>query len=455
MLRHHRSTTLRHPVIRVVVGRASARVLAGVALLAFIVLTTATSGAVARQATPAASPILVWTDSVRLPAVKLYQKTHPNVALKIVVWDGDTNGPASLQTKLNLFNRVNKGWPDVVFSQNPDDISFVASPPYNFATPLNSIAPRSTLKGYPPAVLALCTVGGKVYCLKNDLAQNVLWYNAHLMKQFGYKVPATWEQFEQLGLKLAQEHPGYIIGALGKDITSRYLAAARCPIHQYVGAKKLLINVNSPRCLRVVKMLDRLLAAGAVTPLHEGNPDFNARFGQPNKVLMLLGGAWYGEYVFHQGYHTPKGQLAAAPPPRWASEPRAWTGESGGGIWIVSRHAADPRAAAAVASWLVTSPRIWTNPANVYPAYKPAADAWLKKNDRGQYFAGRLAPAFKKAANEMWAGFGYVPFSAQTIWASTAVPAISNGSTVAAVWPKFGNELVQQAKINGYQVVER
>jgi ABC-type glycerol-3-phosphate transport system substrate-binding protein len=432
-----------------------ATIAATVALLVLVGVTGTTSGAVRKRTASNASPILVWTDSVRLPAVKLYQKTHPNVKLKIVTWDGDTNGPASLQTKLNLFNRVNKGWPDLVFSQNPDDISFVAAPPYNFAAPLNSIAPRSTLKGYPASVRALCTINGKVYCLKNDLAQNVLWYNARLLKQFGYTFPSTWEQFEQLGLKLAQEHPGYIIGALGKDITSRYLAAARCPIHQYVGTKKLRINLNSPRCLRVLRMLDKLRAAKAITPLAENSPDFAKQFGTPNKVLMLLGGAWYGEYVFHQGYHTPKGELAAGAPPRWASEPRAWTGDSGGGIWIVSRHAADPRGAAAVASWLVTSPRIWQNPANVYPAFAPAARLWLKKNDRGQYFSGRLAPAFRKAANELWSGFGYVTFSAQSIWASSAVPAITGGATIASVWQKFQKELVQQAKINGYKVVER
>jgi ABC-type glycerol-3-phosphate transport system substrate-binding protein len=453
MSRYRGFRTQHSPRLAKRMGRRTV-LIGSMALLALLGLTSATFGAVGHKAVGSASPpIVVWTDSVRLPSVKLYQKTHPNVNLKIVTWDGDTNGPTSLQTKLNLFNRINKGWPDVVFSENPDDISFVASPPYNFAAPLDDIA-RGAINGYPASVRALCTVNGKVYCLKNDLAQNVLWYNATLLKKFGYSVPKTWEQFQQLGLRLAREHPGYIIGALGKDITSRYLAAARCPIHQYVGTKKLLINVNSPRCLRVVSMLDKLLAAKAITPLAENSPDFAKKYGTPNKVLMLLGGAWYGEGVFHQGYHTPKGQLAAGAPPRWAGEPRAWTGESGGGIWIVSRHAKDPRAAAAVASWMVTSPRIWQNPANVYPAYAPAATLWLRKNDRGQYFAGRLAPAFRKAANELWSGFGYVPFSAQSIWASSAVPQLSSGATVASVWQKFGKELVQQAKINGYQVVE-
>ena len=41
----------------------------------------------------------------------------------------------------------------------------------------------------------MCTVNGSVYCLRNDLAQNVLWYNKTLMDKWGYQVPATWEQY--------------------------------------------------------------------------------------------------------------------------------------------------------------------------------------------------------------------------------------------------------------------
>ncbi|MES4907724.1 MULTISPECIES: hypothetical protein [unclassified Streptomyces] len=35
----------------------------------------------------------------------------------------------------------------------------------------------------------VCTVSGTVYCLRNDLSQAVLWYNAPLLKKFGYRVP--------------------------------------------------------------------------------------------------------------------------------------------------------------------------------------------------------------------------------------------------------------------------
>jgi multiple sugar transport system substrate-binding protein len=153
-----------------------------------------------------------------------------------------------------------EGWPDVVFSQNPQDISFIASKPYDFAAPLDGLLPASTVSGYPQRVMSSCRVNGKIYCVQNDVAQNVLWYNAALMKQFGYAVPKTWEEYKQIGLRVAKEHPGYIIGALGSNTTQTYLWASRCPMHEPVAGGKLLINLKSPRCTRAVRMLDELLA---------------------------------------------------------------------------------------------------------------------------------------------------------------------------------------------------
>ena len=69
----------------------------------------------------------------------------------------------------------------------------------------------------------MCTVNGKVYCLRNDLAQVVLWYNAALMKKWGYQVPTTWPQYEALGLKVAKQHPGYLVGNAGDTVHPRDL----------------------------------------------------------------------------------------------------------------------------------------------------------------------------------------------------------------------------------------
>ena len=424
-------------------------------LVAILVVAAAPSAAslAASRTGHATATITVWTDATRLPAFKLYQKTHPDAHLKIVSWDGDGNGPATLQTKLTLYNRTGHGWPDVVFSQNPQDISFIASPPYNFAAPLDKLLPPSTLKGYPKAVAAECEINGQAYCLKNDLAQNMIWYNATLMKQFGYAVPTTWEQYEQLGLKVAKEHPGYIIGALGSNTTQTYFWASRCPQNQPVGNGKLLINLESPLCTRAVTMLDELLAAKAVTPLSEYSPDFTKKYATSNKILMMIGASWFGVGMFDESFHTPKGQVAAAPPPKWASDSQAWTGALGGGIYFISRHAADQKAAADVINWVATSPK-YQDTGPTYPGYGPEATRWLAKHT-GTYFASPLGPAFKKAASEIWPGYGYVKFNDAEIWASSVVPVISKGGTIASAIKDYGNQLTQQAKINGYQVVTK
>jgi hypothetical protein len=47
----------------------------------------------------------VWVDSVRLPADRAYQVSHPNVHIKIVTFDGDGNGATRLQAKIPLLEQ--------------------------------------------------------------------------------------------------------------------------------------------------------------------------------------------------------------------------------------------------------------------------------------------------------------------------------------------------------------
>jgi ABC-type glycerol-3-phosphate transport system substrate-binding protein len=143
------------------------------------------------QAPQTSGPLTVWVDSTRVPAARAYQKAHPDVKLNVVTYDGDANGSNFLQTKIDLFNRTGKGWPDVVFSTQQNETTWAVSAGYS--APLSEgLIPQSTLSNFATGSLSVCTVNGKVYCLRNDLAQTVLWYNAALMKKWGYQVPTTW-----------------------------------------------------------------------------------------------------------------------------------------------------------------------------------------------------------------------------------------------------------------------
>ena len=119
----------------------------------------------------------------------------------------------SIEEKVALANRVGHGWPDIVFSDEQNDVQKLGYPPFNFPAVLNNgLVPSSVLKNYAAGALSPCMVGKKLECLRNDLAFDVLWVNVPLMKQFGYTVPTTWQQWQAIGENVAANHPGYIIG---------------------------------------------------------------------------------------------------------------------------------------------------------------------------------------------------------------------------------------------------
>jgi multiple sugar transport system substrate-binding protein len=403
----------------------------------------------------AQQPLVVWVDATRVPFVKAYEKAFPNVKIDLVTYDGDANGDGTMQTKTALFNRVGHGWPDVIFSEQNIDIASLGDSQLHFAGALNGLVPQSIINGYAKGSLADCYVGTKLLCLRNDLAFDVLWYNTSLMKQFGYSVPSTWQQWQALGEKVAQQHPGYIIGTLGNSYDDTiYLQAAQCPASELVGPNTLEINTGAPQCTGMANLLDPLLKDGSVPAVGVFTSTFTKKY--TGKVLAMVGPAWYGAYLFQPstGLNTPKGQLAAAPPLRWAGDSQTTTGDVGGGLWIMSSHTTQPKAAAALVTWLATS---WTaqSISSGYPAYVPAAAKWIAEQDASGYYAKPLASVFAQAAGEVWSGWSPTRYATDSVWNSTVTPQLVQGQSVSSQLPNFGTQLKNFAQSDGYSVVSK
>lgn len=306
----------------------------------------------------ATAPITVWVDSTRLPAAQAFEKANPGTKIKIVTYDGDANGSNSFRTKMELFNRAGSGWPDVVFTADDNSASWGSLSGTGNLAPLNKgtrqLVPSSTLSGFATGSLGVCTVNGAVYCLRNDLAQNVLWYNKALMDKWGYQVPTTWEQYQALASKVAQQHPGYIVGTAGDAWTPEiYMWGSECPASQVTGLKQITVNTGSPDCVRAARMLDSLIASKTMSTQQIFGPQFAKQQG--SKILMLPGPDWYGGSVFQGLLKTPKGQIAVAPALHWANESPPVTGAVGGGAWWVSAHSTNLAAAIKFVTWVTTS----------------------------------------------------------------------------------------------------
>jgi ABC-type glycerol-3-phosphate transport system substrate-binding protein len=400
------------------------------------------------------SAITVWTDSTRLPFVQEYAKEHPDVKLNIVTYDGGANGSTYLQTKVQLFDRTGKGWPDVVFSESTTDATWASEPTtpsaQPFAAPVDELVPTSTLDNFATGSLAPCQFNGHTYCLRNDIAQVVLWYNKTLMDKWGYQVPTTWEQYQALGEEVARQHPGYVIGSVG-DTNSQesYFWSSQCPAQELVGGNTLKVDLSSTDCTRMANLLDPLIADKSVTTQGFFSQGFNG-----SKVLMAVGPSWEGQYLFNTAFKTPAGQLAAAPPLKWAGQSATYTGNVGGGIWMVSSHSQNIKAATALAEWLTTNTSALAD-APTYPAYVPAAKAWLANPANKSYFASDVSSAFTTAAGEVWTGWSNTKFSDATPWSNAVLPALTAGKSLSAALPAWQAAIVNQAKSLGYSVVTK
>ena len=404
------------------------------------------------QAAQTSGPLTVWVDSTRVPAAQAYQKAHPDVKLNIVTYDGDANGSNTLQTKVSLYDRTGSGWPDVVFSAENNEIAWAQ--PAGFTAPLNKgLIPDSVLSNFSSGALAPCTVDGTVYCLRNDLAPTMLWYNAPLMKQWGYQVPTTWPQYEQLGQEVAKQHPGYLVGNAGDTFTPEiYMWASQCQANNITSIRAVTVNVTSPECTRMASLIDTLTKAGSMSKLSVFSTAFDKN--EKGKVLMLPGPAWFGGAVFDSssGLNTPKGEIAVAAVPQWPGSAAPSTGNVGGGLWLVSAHSRHLTEAVDFATWVTGNNAYQADLAPGYPAYAPAASAWLANQAKSGYYTDNIAPVLQQAAGQVWSGWGYGTFSQEAIWASTIDPGLTAGKTIVSMLPAWQSAITDHAQADGYQV---
>ncbi|GAA2330634.1 extracellular solute-binding protein [Streptomyces violaceusniger] len=394
--------------------------------------------------------LTVWVDSTRLAAAKLYKARHPSVKMDIVTYDGDANGSTYLRTKVSLFNRTRHGWPDVVFSSQNNETSWAAGA--GFTAPLDKgLIPKSTLAGWAKGANDPCTVDGTLYCLRNDLAQTVLWYDADLMTKWGYQVPRTWEEYEALGEKVAAEHPGYLIGSAGDAFTPEiYLWAGKCGANHITGPKAVTVDTGGANCRRMAGLLDTLLKNRTFSSSSVFSSDFDKNAA--DKILMMPGPSWYGGSLFQGSFRTPAHRIAVAPMPQWSGDSRPSVGNVGGGTWLLSAHSAHLKAATAFLTWVTTSDDYQGKKAPGYPAYAPAASTWLAQQASSGYYANDITRPLRTAANQVWPGWGYGQFSQEAIWAATVTPELTAGKSVVSTLPAWERAIVNYARADGYEV---
>jgi len=401
--------------------------------------------------------LVVWIDTSRVPYEKAYMAANPHANIKWVIYNGNQNGTGVLQSKFALWNRT--GWPsdapDVMFdSQNYDAVQ-LGSPPYNDLLNLKSYVSKKVLGNFAgTSMKAGCTTpSGQVVCLRNDSAAEVLWVNPTLYAKFfgTAAVPTTWAGLLADGTALNSK--GYYIGSVGDgfSVDDYFLWANGCPLDQVIGKGKIEINPQSTNCTGIANLMD---SSGDVGKSLSDTSIF-AMPGGATKIVMAVGALWEGTAVFQTGTSTgvANGTMVAYPAPT-ATSGQAITGDLGGGLWLVSKHSHNAKAAAALATYMATSPNVQKVGVDAgLPQYVPDQATYLSSLSTVFGDPSVTEATWKQAAAQVWDGWSPVPWSTDNVWASTDLANVTGGKPIAGELEPYAEALANQARLAGYTVV--
>lgn len=402
------------------------------------------------------SEITVWVDASREPAVTAFEEVYPDIKISYETYDGSSGGSGSFQSKIALMDQAGEGWPDVVFSTQQNDAIWASKQTANgeqgFAAPLNKgFLEQDFLDGFADGALDYATIDGTVYALRNDLAQTVFYYNQALLDQFGYEVPTTWEEYAELGDKLAEEHPGYILGSMGDSfMTYVYYGGSESPVFQSPEAGVFHSDTSDEHTQKISEIIDGMLANGTLVQDSFFSADFAAKY--TDKLVGVPGPVWYTGAIFQGGLAVPAGQIGVAPPLKWADGDVA-AGNVGGGQWYASSHSKNLEAVKTFLEFVTSADEFQVDASSGYPAYTDAATKWLAKQAEAGYFVNDdFQTVMSDAATQVWDGWNVTSWSPETAWAKVVIPGIAAGETVESLLPAWQKELENEATVNGYTV---
>ena len=389
--------------------------------------------------------VVVWADAVRQAGLETYKADHPDVKLDVQIIPID-----QMLAKIQLANRAKKGWPDVVFTSDSALAAIASSQYENFVQPLDGLIDEKTIKNFGSS-LDPCTINGSLYCLRNDIAPDVMYYSTQGFEEIGAEVPTTFEELEALADDLAANHPEYKIQLHGSDYRAYFhiYNASNCPYVTPKGENDLVVDLTDSRCVRASKLIDKLVA-DKVLITDALSPDQLKAMG--SKMLLTLNAVWRAGSMGDMLGYAP-GTLGVAKVPAWkGDEANSRTGNEGGGSWAVSRHAKNMKGAIDLATYMSTDSK-WLDSTITFPAYQPAQQAWLDANlpkIKSLADPSGVADVFKDSAERLGTIVPWLRFDPRQEFPVQEVQA--GDSVTDKVADDFANRLINAGTAAGYHV---
>jgi multiple sugar transport system substrate-binding protein len=420
-------------------------------LTIFLLMALAACGGSAGSA-PSSGPVTLtfwtWVPNIQ-QEVNLFEKSHPNIKIKLV--NAGQGGPE--YTKLRTALKAGSGAPDVV------QIEFQYLPTFTLTGKLVDLAPygaNDIKNDYVASAWAQVTQGDKVYAIPQDSGPMGLLYRQDIFDQYHIQVPKTWDEYAQAAATLHKANPKIYIADSPPGQGAQFTALAwQAGSHPFkTNGTNISINLNDPPALKVANYWGNLAKNKLVDTAPDFTNDWYAALGN-GKYATWITAAWGP--VFLAGVAAKSaGKWRAAPLPQWNAGDHA-NGNWGGSTDAVTTQSKHPKEAAEFATWLnhdKTPAMMFAQKQFLFPVLKSILTDPGFDTPSDFYGGQKVNEIFIEAANHVDTTFQWSPFQdyVYTQYSDQTGDAINGKITYEQAMNNLQNNVVNYAKSQGFTV---
>ena len=383
---------------------------------------------------------------------KMYEKSHPNVTIKVV----NAGQGLAEYTKLRTAVLAHKGVPDIIDMEFPEMRTFEQT---NSLLDLSKYGVDVHAKKFIPWVWAQVSRRGHVYGIPLATGQMGLLYRKDILDKNGIAVPKTYTEFAAAAEKLHAADPSASLTDFAPNDYNGFMglawqAGAR-PFKE-VGTNSWRINLTSAPIRKVVNFWAPLVAKGTIAV----DPNFTTDWYQgmsSGKYASWLVAAW-GPYFLTSVAKDTTGLWRAAELPQWTAGAHV-SGNQGGGATVGYAGTKYPQEVTSFLEYGVLDPKSAAFLAEKQFRF-PVTYAELNKpaflNQKVPFYGGQqVNKIFAQIGKGVDTSFEWAPFNdyVASAFTDTVSKAFANKETnILPALQAWQTKVVSYAKKQGFKV---
>ena len=207
---------------------------------------------------------------------------------------------------------------------------------------------------FPDGAWSQVTFDGKRFAVPQDMGPLMLFYREDLFKQYGVKVPTTWDEYGVQARALHAKHPKVFLGGFSSSDPGWFsgIAAQAGGRWWTYSGDSWTVGINDAGSKKAADFWYGLVTDGAVDVGKWFTPEWNTKLNNGTQLSWIS--AVWAPGVLDGNAATTKGKWAMAPIPQWGAGEQV-TGNWGGSSTAVAAKSKHLAEATQFAIWLNTS----------------------------------------------------------------------------------------------------